>query len=159
MKFDVVIGNVVTLFNNKHDYDDFERWMHHIGKITRFIEPIEWLNIFRQYGECMPYAIVEYTTIYDNEYLTRQIETILEEQESRCETMTDSEKLLMLISQQILVLSKKVDTLVEKVDESTDKLDSLDYPEIDTDEMADEIAEKVIDEIKEGYIDALSNLI
>ena len=48
LKFDVVIGNVVTLFGNKHDYDDFERWMHHIGKITRFIEPIEWLNIFRQ---------------------------------------------------------------------------------------------------------------
>ena len=154
MKFDVVIGNVVTLFNNKHDYDDFERWMHYISKVTRLVEPLEWLNIFRQCDECMPYVIIKYTIAYDNEYLTRQIEAILEEQEGRCGAMTDSEKLLMLISQQILVLSKKVDTLVEKVDESTEKLDC-----IDTDEMADEIAEKVIDEIKEGYIDALSNLI
>lgn len=152
MKFDVVIGNVVTLFADKRDYDAFERLLHCIGKVTRLVEPLEWLNIFRQYEECMPYAIIKYTIVYDNEYLTRQIEAILEEQEGRCEAMTDSEKLLMLISQQILVLSKKVDNLVEKVD-------GIDYPEIDTDEMVDEIAEKVIDEIKEGYIDTLSNLI
>lgn len=155
MKFDVVIGNVATLFDNKHDYDAFERWLHYISKVTMLIEPLEWLNIFRQCDECMPYAIIKYTIAYDNGYLTRQIEAILEEQEGRCGAMTDSEKLLMLISQQILVLSKKVDNLAEKVDESTKRLDDLDYHEIDT----DEIAEKVIDEIKEGYIDALSNLI
>lgn len=64
MKFDVVVGNVVPIFDKEEQYERFKRDMHHIGKIVRFMEPEEWVAVFSNYPQIGLYAEIKYVVTY-----------------------------------------------------------------------------------------------
>ena len=147
MRFDVVIGNVVPIFGKREQYERFKWDMRHVGRIVEFMEPEEWVAVFSNYPECRKYAELKYVLVYEPTYFLNQIEDIARNIESGLRTMNDTEKLLILISRQIVALSTKVDELFEKIDDLDVSVDT------------DEIAEAVVDQIKDNYIGSVEDYI
>lgn len=137
MRFDVAIGNVVQIFNTSKEYRNLLHTMELIAKTVNFISPEDWLDIAIQHEHIRKYVEHHYCFAYDSEYFINQIKQIIKKSESSGKIMSDSAKLLMLISKQIIVISEKLDILSEKVD----NLDAI----INTDDIADEISEKIIE--------------
>ena len=145
MKFDIVIGNVVTIFNDKESYEDFIQTTYYIADSVELISPEEWVDIAIKYNYIKNYAENKYCKVYNRNYFTDQIKEMLESKE---DVMNNSAKLLILISKQILVISEKLDDVIER-------LDSINT-EIDTDAIADAITDNIDnEELAEKIIQSL----
>ena len=134
MRFDVAIGNVVSIFDNRDDYKNFLHAMESIVKAVKFLSPEEWLDIAIQHESIRKYVEHHYCFAYDSEYFIDQIKQIIKKSESSGKIMSDSATFLILISKQLIVISEKLNILSEKVDTI-----------INTDDIADEISEKIIE--------------
>ena len=44
MKFGVVVGNIVSIFEYKDDYERFTYMMRSMSKIVKLMSPEEWVN-------------------------------------------------------------------------------------------------------------------
>ena len=146
MRFDVAIGNVVSIFDNRDDYEYFLYAMRFTAKTVKFLSPEEWLAVVTQYEYLRKYAQHKYCMVYNNKYFTDQIEKLIEKMESEGKDMSDSTKLLILMSKQLLVISEKLDAISEKID----NIDT----EIDTDAIADAINENLEVSVSVDDIDA-----
>ena len=49
MKFGVVVGNIVSIFEYKDDYERFTYMMRSMSKIVKLMSPEEWVNNMSQY--------------------------------------------------------------------------------------------------------------
>lgn len=134
MRFDVAIGNLVSIFDTREDYRNFLHAMESIAKTVKFLSPEEWLNIAIQHENIRKYVEHHYCFAYDSEYFINQIKQIIKKSEGSDKIMSDSATLLILISKQLIVVSEKLSILSEKVDTI-----------INTDDIADEISEKIIE--------------
>lgn len=167
MKFDVVVGNVVPVFDKKERYEQFKGNMRHVGKIVRFMEPEEWGAVFSNYPQIGLYAEIKYVVAYDTKHFINQINYIISNIEEGVRTVNNDTELLVLISKQIIALSEEVDSLSEAVSNIDAQIScDEDYlaeqivehmPDLPID--CEALSEKIAEHLKQGYIEDISELL
>ena len=172
MKFDVVVGNVAPIFKKREQYERFIRGMHQMGWIVRFMSPEQWVSAFSQIEEYVAYVELKYTLAYDSEYITDQLEQLIDNIEYRREEddealEIDMKDMMVAMTKQLIVLSQKIEDLSEHVETLDNQvgcdegylaeqiLEGLPDLSIDWENLAEEVAEK----LKQSYIDDITELL
>ena len=167
MKFDVVVGNVVPIFDKREQYERFKWGMHHVGRIVEFMEPEDWVVVFSDYPQIGLYAEIKYTVAYDPKHFINQINYIIGNIEKGVRTVNDDTELLVLLSKQIVALSENVERLSEAISNIDAQISC------DEDYLAEQIAEhmpalpidceslaeQIAEQLKQGYIEDISELL
>lgn len=167
LKFDVVVGNVVPIFDKREWYERFKRDMQYVGRLVRFMEPEEWVAVFSNYPQIGLYAEIKYAVAYDPKHFIYQINYIIGNIEKGVRTVNDDTELLVLLSKQIIALSEKVDSLSDAVSNIDAQIScDEDYlaeqiaehmPDLPID--CEALAEQIAEQLKQGYIEDISELL
>lgn len=141
MKFDIVVGNNIGIFDSKEQHKHFMLSMGYMGKHVFMLKPEEWVRLSKDMDAVSCDIEIKYARVYSNRYFIEQIED-LTDIESEDKGMDDNKELLVLLSKQILLLSEKIEELSDRVSSMEDRVycmeDSIDSIVIDIEEIIEE---------------------